>query len=165
MSNVYLAADLHIGHKNCAIKYRPFKSLEEHDNLIIENWNKTVNKNDTVYLLGDLSLHSKDVSFMSKLLGRITVVGGNHENPSSARELLKYVNNFAALIDYKGFWLTHFPIHPMHLRGRRNIHGHLHDQKVVLADGTIDDRYRCVSLDQINFTPIEFNTFIKRFDA
>ena len=52
----YYISDTHLGHKNI-IKLdeqsggRHFDSIEEHDNLIIENWNKTVKLSDKVYIL------------------------------------------------------------------------------------------------------------------
>ena len=52
----FVISDLHLGHKNI-IKLcdRPFKSLEEMDNVIINNWNKVVTDEDIVYVLGDFA--------------------------------------------------------------------------------------------------------------
>lgn len=54
--NNWVTSDLHFGHKNI-IKYenRPFKDIEEMDKAIIELWNKTVKKDDKIYILGDFS--------------------------------------------------------------------------------------------------------------
>ena len=50
----YFIADLHLGHKNCLrFDNRPFKTIEEQDNYVIENWNKKITVNDDVYILGD----------------------------------------------------------------------------------------------------------------
>ena len=53
----YYTSDLHFGHKNI-IKYedRPFSSIEEMDEALIDKWNKKVKKNDEVYILGDFAL-------------------------------------------------------------------------------------------------------------
>lgn len=37
---------------------RPFKSIEEHDEALIKNWNNAVGMDDDVYLLGDISWHN-----------------------------------------------------------------------------------------------------------
>ena len=50
----YYISDLHIGHKNCIIfDNRPFSTLEEMHDTIVENWNSVVKKDDEVYILGD----------------------------------------------------------------------------------------------------------------
>ena len=56
----YYISDTHFGHENI-IKHdanngcRQFSSIEEHDNLIIENWNRVVTPQDNIYILGDFS--------------------------------------------------------------------------------------------------------------
>ena len=54
-------SDLHFGHKNI-IRFdnRPFQSVEEMDETLITNWNNKINKNDTAYILGDISWYPKD---------------------------------------------------------------------------------------------------------
>jgi len=57
MSNVHFISDLHLGHKNMAIK-RGFSSVLEHDEYIILQWNKKVHKNDVTYILGDVTMET-----------------------------------------------------------------------------------------------------------
>lgn len=54
---IYFTADLHFKHDNI-IKHcnRPFQSVEEMDNQLLDNWNKTVKSNDEIYILGDLTI-------------------------------------------------------------------------------------------------------------
>ena len=61
MDNIWCSSDLHFGHDR-QFMYGPrgFSSIEEHDATIIENWNKIVKPNDTVYLLGDLMLNDNE---------------------------------------------------------------------------------------------------------
>ena len=51
----YYISDLHFGHKN-VLKFdnRPFDSVEEMNQTILDNWNNTIKNNDDVYLLGDI---------------------------------------------------------------------------------------------------------------
>ncbi len=53
--NFYIS-DLHLGHYN-VIKMcnRPFSSVEEMDETLINNWNAAVHDEDDVYILGDFS--------------------------------------------------------------------------------------------------------------
>ena len=68
---IYFTADLHLGHKSI-IQYcnRPFSSLEEMDNTLIDNWNKVVNNSDGVYLLGDFAWKDHE-NYAKRLNGNI----------------------------------------------------------------------------------------------
>ena len=60
MNKIFYISDLHFGHDNI-IKYdnRPFKNTKEMEEKIIENWNNTVDNDDTVYILGDVNNDGK----------------------------------------------------------------------------------------------------------
>ena len=91
MSKVHFIADLHFGHTNMAIK-RGFETAEEHDEHIISQWNKKVNKRDVVWILGDITMESsKSYPLLNRLNGMKKVVLGNHDRQSDVPELLQYV--------------------------------------------------------------------------
>ena len=52
----FVISDTHLGHYNI-IGYcdRPFETLEEMNETLIQNWNDAIKNNDTVYFLGDLA--------------------------------------------------------------------------------------------------------------
>lgn len=159
MAQVYLYADPHFDHTNMAIK-RGFETTEEHDEHVIKQWNNTVNKNDKIYLLGDITMEKKNYAILKRLKGQITVVGGNHDMPGHTEEMLKYISAFAGAIIYKGFFLTHIPIHPTEFRIAKykgNIHGHVHEN--VLDD----ERYICVCAEVIDYKPVLFKDIDQRF--
>ena len=56
---IYFIADTHFGHEN-VIRFcsRPFSCAAEMDEALIENWNRRVRGHDTVYIVGDMFLHS-----------------------------------------------------------------------------------------------------------
>ena len=57
---ILFTSDLHLGHKNVIrLCNRPFASIEEMDAVLIENWNRKVHRNDTVYVLGDLMFRNE----------------------------------------------------------------------------------------------------------
>lgn len=46
---------MHIGHKNIIkLCNRPFSSLEEMDESLIENWNQVVTNGDTIYIVASM---------------------------------------------------------------------------------------------------------------
>ena len=48
----YFIGDLHFGHVNClSFDNRPFKTIEDHDAVLIKNWNNVVGMEDDIYIL------------------------------------------------------------------------------------------------------------------
>ena len=82
MNKKFYIADTHFGHEN-VIRFdnRPFKSIEEHDQTLINNWNSVVRKEDEVYIVGDFCYkNSKPVSYYTKQLnGHLHLIWGNHD--------------------------------------------------------------------------------------
>ena len=54
MSKIWFTSDTHFSsERTLELSKRPFKSVEEMDKILIENWNSVVGQNDTVYHIGD----------------------------------------------------------------------------------------------------------------
>lgn len=131
------------------MEFRPWATVEEHDRELVERWNATVRKDDTVWHLGDVCLGGRDkLAIVASLNGRKKLVMGNHD----AYPLECYTAHFAKVFgaaEFSDCILTHVPIHPYQLtRYRLNVHGHMHAAKI---EG--DDRYRCVSAEQTDYRP------------
>lgn len=157
--STFMTSDLHFGHLNLIINHRGFSNIDEHDEMIIQNWNSVVRKRDKIYILGDITMENhKYYYLLDRLNGFKTVVGGNHDLEKDTKYLLEYVEKIVGCVDYKGFCLTHIPIHPSELMGyyRGNIHGHLHKNR-IMTDGVVNPRYINVCLDLNNYTPIPFD--------
>ena len=79
---IYFTSDTHFGHQNI-IKYcdRPFVDKYEMDRVIVQNWNKTVKPDDTVYHLGDVIFYGSDKAdaLIQGLNGHKIVMRGNHD--------------------------------------------------------------------------------------
>ena len=57
---VYFTSDLHLGHKNILrLCDRPFASIEEMDEVLMDNWNRKIHRDDTVYIMGDLMFRNE----------------------------------------------------------------------------------------------------------
>lgn len=156
--STFVCSDPHFGHDNMVARYRTqFKSTKEHDETIIRNWNSVVSKRDKVYILGDITMENrKFYHLLGRLNGLKIVVGGNHDKESDAKELLKYVDKIVGVVKYKQYWLTHIPIHSSELRGKKNIHGHIHNRHIKRF-GFKDRRYINVSMDVIDYTPVKID--------
>lgn len=155
----HIISDPHFGHKNLAL-HRGFATVEEHDQLIIDNWNRVVNKKDTVWILGDIGMEkTSHYHVLNQLFGYKKIVLGNHDLPQHIPELMKYVNSVCGMYNYKkkGVVFTHAPIHPDEMeRFRLNIHGHMHENIIN------DPRYISVSMEQVNYTPVLLDDILKK---
>lgn len=166
MSTFFIGC-LHFGHEAMA-RWRGFNSSKEHDELIIDNWNETITKKDLVFILGDVTMENPDYyCYLDELNGRKQVVLGNHDLGKYVPELLEYVESVSGMVDYKGFALTHCPIHPNELQfyPNGNIHAHIHHINTVphqyykqdygKGEGVMDtaNKYHHVDAKVINFTP------------
>ena len=133
--NIYFTSDLHFGHKNI-IRFdnRPFTSVEEMDETLIFNWNKKVNNDDLVYILGDISWYNdeKTCEIFDRLNGRKVLIKGNHDRVHG-----RIKNYFEEITDYKEIVLPgnkhivlcHYPIvfFNKHHYGAFMFYGHVHN--------------------------------------
>lgn len=140
MSVVRFIGCLHLGHESMAVHYRGFTDSYHHDEKLIHDWNLTVHKKDLVYILGDITMETPEHYYkLDRLNGRKKVILGNHDRAKDVPELLKYVESVAGMEHYKGFWLTHCPVHPQELNFvKGNIHAHVHNQGVVYSEVKVD---------------------------
>ena len=92
-SKIFFTADLHLGHTN-VIKYcsRPFRTAEEMNAKLIENWNGTVSDQDDIYVVGDFAfMGTKQTEEVLKhLKGRKYLLRGNHDKSLNETMALKY---------------------------------------------------------------------------
>ena len=169
--NIFLAADLHLGHQGITkflrsdniTKERPWDNIEEMDEAIISNRNRVVSPLDKVYVLGDVVINRKHMHKIGQLNGVKILIAGNHDVMRTT-EYLEYFKEVKGIGVLSDFVLTHIPIHPYSLgRWSGNWHGHLHSSQVLLPDGRIDTRYMCVSMEHIDFTHISLEDAKKKY--
>ena len=81
----FYVADTHFLHDNILqLSNRPFRSIEEHDEHLIQQWNLVVGDQDLVYHLGDFAFGLTEKAdkvrwLFSRLNGRKRLVIGNHD--------------------------------------------------------------------------------------
>ena len=159
----YFISDHHFGHKN-VIRYceRPFRTVLEMNESMIEKWNKCVTDADRVFVLGDVFLMDADLAsdIIHRLNGYKILVAGNHDR--SKKTMLECgFDEYHKKHDYKidgigrGL-LIHYPVPDCVLDSLGydfSIHGHIHREPIshgiklnVAAD--LHD-YVPVSLDKV----------------
>jgi calcineurin-like phosphoesterase family protein len=103
------------------------------------------------------------IQTISEKIGHFHYIPGNHDTDNGNcqtmyKEMVKrdFFSKTGSMFKYKGFWLTHPPIHPTELRGCPNIHGHTHGVQMRLENGDLDKRYVNVCVEHTNYAPINF---------
>jgi calcineurin-like phosphoesterase family protein len=174
--NWFIISDLHFGHHGL-LKFgvRPVG----YEEIIIQNWNKTISNKDYVLMLGDLSLTNKDktLEYCRRLNGYKYMLLGNHDNKSSSwyadcgftvvEPIFKtfYVNDQKQL----RVFFTHEPVIPLPNFVKKNkkefhyfnIHGHMHGN--THHDIPVADHHRDVSAECISLTPVKLSEIIASF--
>lgn len=178
MTERYIISDPHWGHEG--IRFIPVRkevcgnmTPEEHDEFLVDNWNRVVTKRDTVYLLGDIGWDKKGyvgAAIIPRLKGRIEVVGGNHDTAEILQYFDKVHGVIVKTINGQRCVLTHIPIHPQEMWWDYNLHGHLHGNTVKkhahtkewAHAGERDPRYINVCCEHMGYTPQPLEEVVPR---
>lgn len=164
--NVFFIGDTHFNH-NKVIEYsnRPFNSLEEMNERLIENWNSVVRSNDIVYHLGDFAFYRKQDAYdiFERLKGIKVLIRGNHDSKT-----YKYENIFSKVVDYlelteyteNRLILSHYPFYTWRNRhkGSLMIHGHTHLK--TISNPVVANRL-CVSVEATGYFPISLEELMQ----
>jgi calcineurin-like phosphoesterase family protein len=158
--SIFFTSDNHFGHEKI-IKYcnRPFGSVREMDEIMIERWNAIVNPGDLVYHLGDFALTSVDYaeSILKRLNGQIHLCRGSHEKTALVPRCRKY---FISIHTYKTakragaeIFLAHYlhKIWPKSHYGTWHLFGHSHGGMDIYAAG--EGKLLDVGVDSHDFRP------------
>jgi calcineurin-like phosphoesterase family protein len=160
--NIWFTADWHLFHKHI-INYcnRPFKDVEEMHNTLIENYNKVVRPEDTVYFLGDMAFSNLNQSkaIIQSLKGHKILIRGNHDrNVAKCKELgFEYVVSRLCLYGIHGYTLilSHKPDCLGVILSREiSLCGHVHTAWKV-NNGHIN-----VGVDVWNFAPVSIRQIL-----
>jgi calcineurin-like phosphoesterase family protein len=160
---VWFTSDHHFNHANI-IRYcsRPFSSVEEMNERMIEEWNSRVSQADTVYVVGDffLGLPEAGLKIAKRLSGRKVLIKGNHDRAPAL-----YLGASFASVSHReslqladGSWalLRHCPVDACYLADHDlQIHGHVH------AGPRLDGRRLNVCVDLWDFRPVSESELIE----
>ena len=170
---IYFTADLHLGHykiiEHC---HRPFRSAEEMDAALIDNWNASVGQEDEVYILGDFTMRpAADAhTYVSRLHGRKYLIIGNHDR--FVRNYSQYERDFVWMKDYfvlrkQGYRIVlfHYPIleWDQFFRDAIHLYGHIHNnEKSVERASQLSGAAINVGVDLCDFRPVSIVEVFER---
>lgn len=140
----FFTADTHFAHEGVlAMSNRPFKSIDEHDDALIDNINTTVGTNDRLFILGDFAWRAEESYFSRIKCKNVHLIIGNHDKPSKVTKLFKTVEQ-TALVKACGHkvFLSHYPhaYWPSSHYGSLHLYGHIHGQREETLDSMFPDR-------------------------
>lgn len=166
---IYYTADLHLGHAN-VIRHdgRPYDSLEEMDETLIENWNSRVRKNDEVFVVGDFCFRGDSKLYLKRLNGIKHLIIGNHDTALlKDKQALAYfatVDQIRDIRDYgKHIVLCHYPIAEWngYYHGSYLVYGHIHNNKNKAYEFMKNEERALNAGCMINqYTPVTFEELI-----
>lgn len=177
--HTFFTSDTHFGHANI-IRFcnRPFQNVEEMNEVLIENWNKVVSKDDTVFHLGDFAFGGSSVwnSIIPRLNGHINLIIGNHDRKNLRQGYMLYfdmvVPQLQIEIEDNSIYLNHYPFlcYGGSYRGVWQLFGHVHSGPQ--ADGLDISRLRVllptqydVGVDNNNFIPISYREVKEKIES
>lgn len=170
MVDKWFISDTHFFHENilkfkdlAGQKLRPFQTIAEMHEVMIENWNKNVKVNDKLYHLGDVTFdYGKDFNnLMSRLNGQKRLILGNHDKIKGT-ELLRWFEKLELWAGFKewNFTATHIPLMLQSLRdGAYNVHGHVHSNTIN------NPNYINVCVEVRNYTPVHIEEIFKEINS
>lgn len=161
MNNIFFTSDLHFWHKlMIEKKLRPFSSLEEMNETIIENYNSIITDKDDVYILGDIAFGSAEQNYdcLSRLKGRKYLIHGNHDGLNQKiKKLFVWDRDYKIIkLDGKKIVLFHNSIFNWTGKEKGSWHLHGHEHISGNHDSFEHPRKRNVNLEYYDYWPLNY---------
>lgn len=176
-SRVFVTSDNHFGHQNILryedrVSKMQITTLEEHDNILKNNWNNVVGKNDLVIIMGDFSFKKAipTMELLNELNGDKVLIRGNHDIYLDDKKFDNSV--FKGVFDYieakyrgQEMCLMHYPIQSFKHQNRIEnnsvlLFGHIHSENCIIPKKSYN-----VGVDVNNYTPIPLEIAIGKANS
>lgn len=130
---IYFTSDLHLGHEN-VIRHcsRDFANVVAMDVAILDVINRTVNYNDTLWILGDFAFRGRSPRHYRDQINCVNVrlLFGNHDKRSKCETAgFSFVGDVAEIsVGKQRIWLSHYAHRswPASHHGSWHLYGHSH---------------------------------------
>lgn len=168
---IYFTAGLFFGDNNVLnLRHRPFLSVEHMDTQLVNNWNRIIKENDTIYILGDMFSSTKcfPQKYLSILKGKKYLIYANAD-----KKWMKKIDVNKFFIEYKSWdYITY---------GKRRLnicHNYIPcvhcwaDEYLIYADGNeytrsnywfvraLSDNILDASVDVNDYRPVTFEEML-----
>lgn len=169
--HTFFTSDTHFNHANI-IRFcnRPFKDVEQMNDVMIANWNSVISKDDTVFHLGDFCLGgaAEWTKILDRLNGKIYLIMGNHDLKNIRQGFISRFEHVAMQmrieIGKKRIYLCHYPFLCFEGSYKDDVwqlFGHVHTRRSNsgIDAGRLQYLYPTqydVGVDNNNFTPVSF---------
>ena len=169
--HTFFTSDTHFNHANI-IRFcnRPFKDVEQMNEVMITNWNNAISKDDTVFHLGDFCLGgaAEWTKILDRLNGKIYLIMGNHDLKNIRQGFISRFEHVAMQmrieIGKKRIYLCHYPFLCFEGSYKDDVwqlFGHVHNRRSNsgIDAGRLQYLYPTqydVGVDNNNFTPVSF---------
>lgn len=154
----FFTSDEHYGHKNIiSLTNRPFSSVDEMDEILIQNINKVVRGDDCLIHLGDFTLKNEYEAkkYIKRLLGNHIFIKGSHDQWLKHENMIKEFN-----IKNQFIVCCHYPMikwGKSHY-GSWQLYGHCHGK--LISHPLMGKQYD-VGVDNNNFSPVSFEQLVE----
>ena len=166
-NKIWVTSDTHFRHRRILIyeaAARPFETVEQMNEELVNRWNAKVGPMDVVFHLGDFGFTSnaQTRTILSKMNGRKFLLLGNHDRQQKLTDEkwvslgFERVFRNPFLLDSK-FIFSHEPLETIP-DGKVNVYGHVHGSAYF---NTMDRNRICVCVERWDCAPVEYE-FIKR---
>jgi calcineurin-like phosphoesterase family protein len=103
--------------------------------------------------MGDAAFDDLALETFALLPGRKILIKGNHDDLVSTDAQANVFEEIHGMLKYKSMWLTHCPMHPDELRGKPNVHAHVHQKSIMrrswYGKRVLDKRYLNTCVDAL----------------
>jgi len=170
MVNLWFISDTHFNHSSMlgftdkdGKRFRGdrFSSVEEMNEVMIDNWNKLIKPYDKVYHLGDVYFGDDNDAnkILSRLNGHKRLILGNHDTLNRHSILLKHFDKIMMWWPFEKIIFSHIPLAKDQMRTRSgdsiNVHGHIHQ------NDSPTELHHNICVEKTDFTPVHLDDIIK----
>lgn len=192
--NIFFWSDLHYGHecKNWSEplwKKRGFQNLQDHDEVLVERWNKTLLSDSIIFMLGDIMFGENGGKRLPELLNKLNfktmyLMPGNHHagwrqvfegmeghifypiDGSDTKRVIFCPNYLEVFINGQAVVMSHYALISWNGQGGGSymIHGHSHSTLYGTEMGNLLYKARIIDVGVENCPyPISFGQVKQKF--